>query len=233
MRLFAIPLLVVLSLTVRSALALDITNTSGRVFRDAKVEEVRPDGLKVFHSTGVDLISFLELPEAMQAEYGYDPEKEKVFQKQQAEQAAIQAKQARDKKIVDTIAASGLNAVLEIIQITDNGALVKGYWTTEEKYEETEYRTLTKAVGLARPDKDAPTRSERIAVKTENKTRVNTHAFPDRIFVFGVPSHLVDGNSFRAVIYPCGRHQYKTVTGAQATVEGYTTKISDIKRLEY
>ncbi len=216
---------------VHMARAIDITNTSGQVFHNATVSEVRPDGLKIFHSKGVALIPFRELPSAIQKQYGYDVEKEKVFHKEQARQATIAAEQSADRKITDTVASSGRDARLRIIQITTDGALASGYWLRESQYEETEYRDVQVPAGLPGPLSVTPMQTKRVPVRTEKKTRLIRHDLPDMIFVVGIPRHLVDGNSYSAVIYPCGRYQYITVRGGQATVERYATTISEARRL--
>jgi hypothetical protein len=194
-----------------------ITNTSGRIFTNVEIKEVRPDGLKVFHSKGVALIPFRELPEQMRLKHGYDPVKEKEFRKEQAEQQSARAAQKIRREIADRVAGSGRNAVLEIIQITDDGALAKGYWIEEEEYDETE------AIPIQYNYIEDRTRyrHERVTRK-----RLNRNDFAEKIFVVDTPATLVDGNTYRAVIYPCGRHQYTTVMGAQATVERYATTIS-------
>lgn len=109
-----------------------------------------------------------------------------------------------------------------MIQVTDEGLLATGYYTTREEYEHTEYRTVTKQIGLARADY-TPTRTTAVPIKTETRTRTLRHDLPKRISLVSSLSDLVDDDWFDCTIYRCGRHQYTTVMGAGATVERYAT----------
>jgi hypothetical protein len=224
-----VPILVFLA-TACHVLALEITNTSGKVFQNVEIKEVRPDGLTVFHSTGIGFIPFGELPETVQKEYGYDPQKENEFLRRQAEADAKRQVQQRESETIQLIKKSGLKANLKIIQITDEGVLATGYYTKEEEYEDTEYQTVKKVVGLDAPGRPG-TIEQQVAVKTGKKKRSVRHDLPDRIFVICIPSNLVDNDWFTTMIYPCGRHQYVTVLGAKATIERYATSPMVVKKL--
>lgn len=224
-----VPILVLLA-TACHVLALEITNTSGKVFQNVEIREVRPDGLTVFHSTGIGFIPFGELPETIQKEYGYDPQKEAEFLRRQAEADAKRQVQQRESETLQLIKKSGLKATLKIIQITDEGVLATGYYDKDEEYEEAEYQTVKKVVGLDKPGKPG-TIYQQVKVKTKKKTTPVRHDLPDRIFVICVPPNLTDNDWFTTMIYPCGRHQYVTVLGAKATVERYATSPTVVKKL--
>jgi hypothetical protein len=66
-------LLLFISLLV-PAQALDLVTPSG-TFKDVKVTKVEAEALRITHSEGTALVDFDELPPAMQAEYGWTPEK--------------------------------------------------------------------------------------------------------------------------------------------------------------
>ncbi len=205
------------------AFAYDLTNTSGRVFANVKVMDSWPNGLKVMHSKGVEFIPFSELSEGVQREYEYDPEKEKAFIKDSAERKKRQAAQREEASLLDMINKAGKRATLRIIQMDDDcGALATGFYSEIVEYEETEYRTVTRKYGLGGSQIDNRV-TTRIPVKKEKKKRESRYPLPDRIFVLGLPSHLVDENVFKTMIYPCGRYQYVTVLGSSATVERYAT----------
>ena len=71
--------------------ALDITTPDG-TFKDVKVKKVVGDAVTVTHSEGTALIDFDYLPPAMQAEYGWSPEKSA---------ARKAAKEAEMKRVAD------------------------------------------------------------------------------------------------------------------------------------
>lgn len=201
---------------------LAITNTSGKVFANAKIKDVRPDGLKVFHSTGVSLIPFCELPQELQKKYNYDPQAEKEFHRAVAA-ARERMRQRRAKKdALEAIQKTGVKATLRVLQVTDAGILATGYYVEQEEYEHTTYRTVTKTVGLGGTRINNTVR-QRVPVKTEKRTRTTRHKLPERIFLVSSFSNLVDDDSFTSMIFPCGRYQYTTVMGAAATVERYAT----------
>ena len=71
--------------------ALDIV-TPEATFKDAKVTKVEAEGVRISHSEGSALVDFDLLPPAMQAEYGWTPEKSA---------ARKAAKVAEEKRIAD------------------------------------------------------------------------------------------------------------------------------------
>ena len=201
---------------------LSITNTSGKVFENVRIKDVRPDGLKVFHSKGIALLPFRELPRELQQKYNYDPEAEKEFQQNLASARERERLRRARNDVLKAIRKTGLKVKLRVIQMTDDGILASGYYITEEEYEHTEYRTITRTVGIGGSQIDNTVR-KRIPVKTEKRTRTTRHELPDRIFLVSSFSNLVDDDWFSSMIYPCGRYQYTTVMGGGSTVERYAT----------
>jgi len=226
----SVPLVLVLVVISFPTLAMDITNKSGQIFQNVKIEEVRPDGLNVFHSKGVAFLPFRELPETIQKEYGYDLKKENIFLRRQAEAYAKRQAQQRESEAMQMIEKSGLKAELKVIQITDEGALVTGTYTKEEEYEDKECQTVRKVVGLNAPGRPG-TIEQQVLVNKGKKKGTTTCGLPDRIFVIGIPSNLVDNDRFATTIYPCGRHQYVTVLGANATIDRYATSPTVARKL--
>jgi hypothetical protein len=53
-------------------IASDIAILTGRVYKDCQVLEVRPDQIRIMHSTGVTSIDFEDLPESVRKRYHYD-----------------------------------------------------------------------------------------------------------------------------------------------------------------
>jgi hypothetical protein len=177
---------------------------------------------------------FSELHDPIKKDSRYEPGKEEDFRRQQAVANAERREQDVQAKIWQMIQNSGLKARLKIIQITDDGALATGFYVSETEYESKEYRTIseTKTVGLAAPGRPGTVTVQRqVPVKTEKRISTDQHPLPDRIYVVGVPSNLVDGDLLTATIFPCGRHQYITVMGGKSTVERYAMSPTIAKKL--
>ncbi|CAN5233590.1 hypothetical protein BH23VER1_BH23VER1_01340 [soil metagenome] len=56
-----------------------VETTTGKVYVEAKVLKVDPDGMTFAHLEGIAKVGFDELPVAIQEEFGYDREKAKKF----------------------------------------------------------------------------------------------------------------------------------------------------------
>ena len=80
-----------------SCLAADLTNNAGKVFSNAKVIRVEPDGLNISHAGGIAKLYFWELPESVQKQYGYDPTNAVAYRKQ-----VTAAQQGYQQKHLDT-----------------------------------------------------------------------------------------------------------------------------------
>lgn len=85
-----------LSLTA-SAGAADLTTVQGRSYQNCKILKVSPDGVTFRHTKGVARILFSDMTTASQKEFGYDPDKERAFEKQQAEVRAQKRELARQQ----------------------------------------------------------------------------------------------------------------------------------------
>ena len=119
---FCIALLV----TLHTASALNITNTSGKVFKNARVKETRPDGIKVFHSRGLEIIPFNELSEALQQQYGYNQKQAKEFKQGKA----LAKSQANLVKLVKN---TGRKASLRVVRVIAGGVLASGYYSEKSR----------------------------------------------------------------------------------------------------
>ena len=84
--------------TASCCLAVDMTDNAGKVYKNAKVTRVEPDGLNISHSGGVAKLFFWELPESVQQQYGYNPTNAAAYQKQiiAAQQKEYQMEKARE-----------------------------------------------------------------------------------------------------------------------------------------
>ncbi len=194
----------------------DLTNNNGKVYRQVTVLEVKPDGIKARWQNGGGFLRFSVLPDDVKREFGYDPDGEKQYMAEvEVQQQNKEANAQRITQLVD-IYKENKECALKVIQVTEGGALVSGKYYFEQEYEEPIYRTETRKQGMA-----GTLVSRQVLVRREKRTRLIWYDLPDVIFVVGVPSHVVDQDSYRATIYPCGRHQYVNVMGAQKTVERY------------
>lgn len=64
-----------LGLCLTAARAEDITTPSGTTYKNIKVTRVENESIRITHTEGIALIDFDDLPPAMQAQYGWTPEK--------------------------------------------------------------------------------------------------------------------------------------------------------------
>jgi hypothetical protein len=62
----------------------DITTNSGKVYKNATVSRVEPDGIIVKFSGGIVKISFTELLEELKEKYHYNPEEARKFSAENA-----------------------------------------------------------------------------------------------------------------------------------------------------
>lgn len=73
----------------------DLKTASGKVYKQARMSSVDPDGVTYFYSGGVAKIPFSELPHELQLKYGYDPTKAKAFAEADAKTQAAAFAQAQ------------------------------------------------------------------------------------------------------------------------------------------
>ena len=97
---------------VCAGFALDITTRTGTVYRKCEVVNVEPDGIRISHDGGAAKLTFEELPDALQRQYGFDRVKVAAYRKAiadakaaveakanaEAMQARVQAEEARQKQ---------------------------------------------------------------------------------------------------------------------------------------
>lgn len=92
MNFICMKILLVLFGIMPNLLALDIATLDGKSFPDCQVSKVYPDSICVLFPGGGARIKFINLPEQMRAQFGYDPERAATFEK--AEAARIEREQA-------------------------------------------------------------------------------------------------------------------------------------------
>lgn len=78
------------------AQAEDLQTLDGEIYTNVRVREVKPNGLKIFHSKGIVFVHFQNLPDSVRRKYGYDPTKASMAD---AEMSVAQKKEATLRKI--------------------------------------------------------------------------------------------------------------------------------------
>ncbi len=82
----------------------DLAAADGRIFCNAQVWKVEPDGLTLRHAEGLDKVEFPLLPEACRQQYGYDPEAAATYQRSIA--AAVAAAERSQRILREQIRPS-------------------------------------------------------------------------------------------------------------------------------
>lgn len=59
----------------------DIMTLNGKIYRNAHVRNIEPDGLTLHHDAGLTKVLFSVLPEEIQKKYEYDPQAARAYQK--------------------------------------------------------------------------------------------------------------------------------------------------------
>lgn len=151
--------------------ALDITTRSGTAYRHCEVIKVEPDGIRISHATGAAKISFEELPDALQRQYGYDAAKAAAYRKTIAdEKTAAEAKAALARQQ----AAEAIRKQASEAEI----AKQKDIALRREKMEAPERERLRK-------ENDAQAESKRLAKKTVKQDAL---LFVGVLFFYFLPS---------------------------------------------
>ena len=132
-------LMTLLVLFTCNCLAGDLTTLDGATYRNIKVTRVEADGLVITHAEGAGKIEFLNLPEDVRKEYGYDPAKAEAVKK-----AAAAGWQEMDQRLVFfTIQLSSVEASLAAI---NHALLLLGSQQAVHQYDATIARHANEAM---------------------------------------------------------------------------------------
>ena len=82
MKYWKVPIFAALSVSL--ALAHDIKTNSGKVYKNATVSRVEPDGILIRFSGGIVKVPFTDLPEHVRQQYHYDSQKASAYANEQA-----------------------------------------------------------------------------------------------------------------------------------------------------
>jgi hypothetical protein len=199
------------------------TNRNHEVISNAVV--IKCDGVRlVYRTEGASggSVPLMDLPQALQERFGYDPEKARLAQ---SEERLKQSKEYyyRSKAALDATTAK-LNATLmrraeesrtsiwaRVIQRTPSGLLID-------------------ADSLRRDIRDGNARSD----LEGNRWGSIQHYAEGTILLTDYPKEksAADGDTFGVVGFPTGMHEYVTVNGSKKTVRRYTADINKAAALE-
>lgn len=98
----------------------DIITVDGQIFRQVEVLRTEPDGLTFRHVGGVTKRRFVSLPEDVRKRYGFDPDAEKKFLRDQAEaKKRVQEEEATRRALKKFDPQSAPTGVAEPIVVVD------------------------------------------------------------------------------------------------------------------
>jgi TPR repeat protein len=190
-----------------SAYAESITNIYGRVYEDARIKDRSPEGINIYHSEGISLLPFDELPDSLREKYGYDRKKFVEYREQKALQQRI------EKALGD----SALNAEFTAFQVLDDIALARVYelipreksWQVKKQFSPGSGREI---VGPKPPPS--------YAWKTRQWTE--RRAIADVTAIKNINRTMAENEKWKGVIYRIGSYSYTSVAGEDKVVGLYT-----------
>lgn len=105
-----------------------IIDLKGKIYKEVSVKGVDPDGIRIFHSGGATKLSFSDLSESLQKQFGYDKEEAMAFAEadQQNRDALAQRMraEARKQRKLEELMNSSLTIRFRITQILDFGLII-------------------------------------------------------------------------------------------------------------
>lgn len=87
--------------------SVNVVTRNGKTFQNCRVLQVSPDGVTFRHASGIAKVLFVDMNEAGQEKFGYDPAKTKAYEakvkedRQKAREAAAQAAQEKAKAMAE------------------------------------------------------------------------------------------------------------------------------------
>jgi hypothetical protein len=87
---------------VPNLFALDITTLDGKVYADCRISRVYPDSVCILYSGGGARVKFMNLPESLRTQYGFEPGRAEAFEKaeaarEQQERALVEAQRLQNQ----------------------------------------------------------------------------------------------------------------------------------------
>jgi hypothetical protein len=199
------------------------TNRHGEVISNADVVKVTAIDLVYTISGSGGRAKFSELPETIQKQFGYDPDKaveaEKAAQQRRLHDAQLLAAQARaaakvnaERALSGKIAATQMRISGKVIQRIEAGLLVD---SGSKSYRMKDLSKILHENGV---------------VKYYDQN--NVQIFSGLCLLSDAEkSKLIDGDSVSVIAYPNGIYSYAAVNGGESTVRKFTCAISNVKEL--
>lgn len=192
----------------------ELTVKSGKVYKSVVVRSVTPSELKIMHESGTAGIKLEDLPEDLQAKYGFDPEKAKEHRT-----ARLEKNRAQEMALDRAVAKVQQQEAAEKATGEKNAAI-------EKKTRSNEFFVMqVLPAGLL-------VNNVEMAVVGGGLSSVggggNVHAYRKRgtsvYYVSNFPnaSALTDGKSIDGMFYENGNYSYQDTLGATRTVPKYT-----------
>lgn len=196
-----------------------ITTRKGTTYENIKVTRVDPDGITIRHPGGIVKLFFPELTKEDQDKYGYDPEKHRQHYNQQ--QRAAQ--HAATMRSVDSL---GTHVEARLNQVQADGSLayikILTYYSYTERIKVDPTRDKSKSyLGSTPSIHSKDVLREGVRVSEEQA---------EPVFITGISSGYVDGQTWTGVVYPIGAYNYTTVMGASKKIKKYTTSKAEAAR---
>lgn len=192
----------------------------GKEFKGVTVTSILPSEIRIMHESGAATVTFVNLPEAIKQQLGFDPKAAEAHRKEIAREE-LNSEVDRFRK--EWIKENTLASVCTIRQVVSGGILIERGLVSDGSREKTT-RTKRVAVGKATAlDGKNPGTVYRTSTEDEWGTKTWTIPFS---FVKCDTTNLVDGGSWSGSIISTEPYSYSTVLGASKTVPGYTSDIA-------
>ena len=218
-----------LILTLSLSLGVEVPKTlktkSGKVYEGAKLRKAEPDGLLISHSGGIAKVLFTDLPEDIQAQFGYDPQKALEFQAALAEQRKNQAAIAANAAEASARAERELRAMAESAEKRAEEASEAQNRAAWEEANSAQFLVeISQSVeggilGRYRPVVEVEVDASSGAIRrTAVEKRWGEQS--EEVALFKAATGF-DGDSSQVIAYPDGEFQYVTVLGAAKKVRAF------------
>lgn len=197
----------------------DLTTSTGKTYKQARVFRVEPDGITYMFAGGMVKVPFAELPEAVRKEHGYNPKAAASFAE------ADDAVQARAFAAAQEQTNREANQRLQTL-VGSNTDLAAD--AARRKSEEEKAQQIHSAVAHSITISAKVVQVLDTGVLLRYRMKLDNFHWAakeeeEMIYVAGLQDQAVDGTPWSGTVYPYGRYQYTTVAGAGATLMGFAT----------
>jgi hypothetical protein len=183
-----------------------ITTTDGTTYLSARVVKVEPDGIRLIHESGSCKIPFSKLPQDIQKQYSYDPEKAQQYKQAIAEKEAqnerLRLKYEAEKKALETKLKTAKRDTFKVFNVVKGErGLLANFFTPSSR-----------AGSVARAQNSLMGRSNNYIPASTGST---VYYLSGNITL----NKIVDGSKIEAIYVEAGTHEYITTDGSKSTVQ--------------